>query len=180
MRRNHVLRGGWVGLVFCVSLVSSAYAQDTYRLADKSAVGDVAQVEEELSMDVTMKPAAGLTTVPTLHTGMQETKKYQQSVLSKNGNGEFDSLSRTYTAMRSVNKNDKGQKVSTSPLLGKTVLIQRKGKEVVVTGTDGTLPLDVRSSLQEALKEVFNFVPDHAVAVGDEWEIDPQKIRRSA
>lgn len=180
MRRSYGLRGCLLGVVFCVSLVSSAYAQDTYRLADKSATGDVAQVEEGMSMDVTMKAATGGTTTTTFHSSMQETKKYRQNILLKNANGNLDSLRRTYTVARSVNKDDSGQKVKTSPLQGKTILIQRKGKEVVITSPGEVLPQDVRRSLQDALINDFNIVPDHAIAVGDEWEVDPKKIAHSA
>lgn len=180
MRRSSGWRGCLLGVVFCVGLVSYAYAQDTYRLADKSATGDVAQVEEGMSMDITMKAAAAGTPVRTFHSSMQETKKFLQSILSKNSNGKMDGLRRSYTVAREVKKDPTGEKITTSPLQGRTVTIQRKGKEVVVTSTTGTLPQDVRRSLQDVFDDEFDLAPDHAVAVGEEWEVDPKKIAHSS
>ena len=131
-------------------------------------------------MDLTTKMESDGKTVYSYHSTTQDTEKYQQSVLLKNVNGKLDSLRRTYMVVRSVSKTNRGQKVRTSLLQGKTVLIQRKGKEVVVTSAIGILPQDAHNSLQDALEDGFDFVPDHAVAVRDEWEINPQKIAHSS
>ena len=179
MRLNQHLRSCLLIPALLLALYPSANAQETYKLADKSAVGDVAQIEDEFSIDFTMKGAAEGAAPITLHLTSKESKKYLQTLLSQDAQGKTDGLRRTYTVSREVKNEGHGEQIIKAPVEGKTVIIRRKDKKVVVTSPTGTVSPEIQKSLSGVFDNDLEFLPDHAVAFGDEWEIDTKKIAQS-
>lgn len=174
-----------LSVAVCLIVPDFARAQDKIRLTLKSVVGDVAQMQEDFRMDAVLTvTAAGASHPTTLRYGSHQTEVYQESLLSKNASGRRDAVRRVYTVYResikkdSAEKQDAKGKTTTSPLQGRTVVIQRKGRGVVVTSSGGKLPKDIRRQLEDALEDEPGIVPDYAVAIGEEWEVDPKKLAR--
>ena len=180
MRLTHKLRFYLLSPALLVALLPSAHAQQTYKLVEKSAVGDMAQIEDDMTMNVTTTmPKTGDAPVKVQNTS-QTTAKFLQSLLSKDATGKADGLRRTYTVNREVKNVGNGEQTVTSPLQGKTFIIRRKGNKVVVTGPAGQVSQEVRANLQDAFDDPVELLPNHAVSIGQEWKGDAHKLGQTA
>lgn len=149
------------------------------RLVDRYAAGDVHQVENTFSMAMDMVVSLPDGNASTIKFSSRERTSYREDVLAVDAQGPAR-LRRTYAVSRSADTDADGTKVNVSSLQGKTVTLRRVGQKVTVLARGGKISAEDRKSLTDELRNrPPKLFPDHAVAPGDEWEVDARDLMRS-
>jgi hypothetical protein len=165
------------GLAAGLMAGSAALGQQKYRLRAVSTPGDLCTVDTSMDMSLMMT-----VNVPGSDQGDQqlpfterERQSYREKVLAVDQKGR-STIRRTYTIARSVTTDPYlNETTKVSSLQGKTVTIRRVGDQVTVSAEVGKLaPGDEKSLVGELSHPELEFFPDHEVAPGEEWPIDPQ------
>jgi hypothetical protein len=158
---------------------SAALAQQKHRLRDVASAGDLAAIESNMDMSLTIRSMANGQEGPSFSFENRETEQYTEEVLSVS-KGDATGVRRSYTLAGSLETEPSGEKkVNVSPLQGKTVTIRRKGSQVDVTAAEGELDDKTRKDLRFALdNHGRRFFPDRDVTPGDEWTVDPKVAAR--
>lgn len=169
--------GRWLALSLAAAcLVSTAFGQQKYRLRDRFAAGDLSSVDSAEDMSLTVSVRANGEDVTQFIMGKREREVYEEQLVATDSRGP-SVLRRTYSVARGVDADPTtGQEHRrVSSLQGKTVVIRRDGDTVKVTADRGKLAPEDRRTLLEALDHAdMDLMPDHDVAPGDEWSVDPR------
>jgi hypothetical protein len=101
-------------------------------------------------------------------------ESYREKVLAVDQKGP-SAFRRTYTAARTVTTDPYlNETTKVSSLQGKTITVRRVGDQVTVTAEPGKLSsADEKAMTRELSHSEAEFFPDHDVAPGEEWLIDP-------
>ena len=163
--------GSLLGLSVAAMLTVPCSAQQTYRLLNKEAAGDVRQSTEDLTMSLTLKVKSGGHTTPFKY-ATNDLEKARTEVLAVDAAGNATDLRRAYSIYIHRENGTEGSKNTTSSLQGRTIHIQRKNGKVVVESEDGPIEESDRQSLMSALDTEVKYYPDRALALGEEWTPD--------
>ncbi|MFN3653626.1 MAG: hypothetical protein ACK47B_28945 [Armatimonadota bacterium] len=158
---------------------SAAQQPKKYTLKELVAAGDVSTNESVMavSMDVTLS-GSGLD-LPPIRYASREREKYTETILAADSKGP-SALRRVYSIARVQETNEAGQpETRVLGRQGKTVTVRRSGGKTTVTVARGTLAAEERDELKGALEDSgFHFFPPRALAVGEEWAVDPKAAQR--
>jgi hypothetical protein len=111
-----------------------------------------------------------------------EKESYTEEVIEKKpGDKRATKLKRTYTVAEKTEKGETNKAIYT----GKTVIIEKKGKEYEITLDGKKLTKDDAPELFKEFSEKKDdqpkdedFLPDHAVKVGESWKIPAEKSEK--
>ena len=169
--------GRWLTLTLAVvSLVSAASGQQKYRLRDRYAAGDTSSVDSSEDMSLIVSVKANSEELTQFILAKRERDVYVEQTVATDSAGP-SVLRRTYSVARGVDTNPMtGQEHQrTFSLQGKTIVIRRDGDVVKITADKGKVAPEDRRQLLEALDHTdMDLMPDHDVAPGDEWTVDPR------
>jgi hypothetical protein len=168
----------WLILALAASLMagSGALGETKYRLRDAYSPGDTCTVDNSMDMSVMLTvnvPGSGQGDQQ-LPFSVRHRESYREKVLAVDQKGP-SAFRRTYTVARTVTTDPYlNETTKVSSLQGKTVTVRRVGDHVAVTAEPGKLsPEDEKSMTSELSHTESAFFPDHDVAPGEEWPIDP-------
>jgi hypothetical protein len=168
-----------LALLLAASLASAAPAPQKYRLQDAAAVGDASTTDQSMTMGIDLTLLIGGSPAQTLKYGHHDQEKYTEWVLRMTGDRPTY-VRRTYTVARSLESApgaDPKRTVFTRQ--GKTITLRQQGPRVVLSSPKGALAAAEAKELQSNFKPSgFTFFPAHAVAVGEEWTVDPAKAAK--
>jgi hypothetical protein len=168
----------WLSLSLAagVLLSATALAQQKYQLKGSVAAGDLSSVDSSEDMSLTFTVKANGDDAGQFVLSKREREVYTEQTVAATAKGP-SVLRRTYSVARGVDTDPTtGQEHQrTSSLQGKTVVIRREGDVVKVSADKGQLAAADRKALHEALDHSdMDLMPDHDVAPGDEWSVDPK------
>lgn len=151
-----------------------AQAPKPILLKEASAVGDVAVVETNFTMEMDGKVSMGEQSFP-FDMVSRQNQRYREERLS---NG----FRRTYAVASQYDKNPDGEKTRVSSLQGKTVAVRRVKGKVVVTVDKGKLDAEDRAEVADDLDSPHSslgFFPAKPLLVGEEWTLDAKALRET-
>jgi hypothetical protein len=176
MLKHPALR--WLNLGLAAGLMtgSAALGQRKFHLRAGYSPGDLCTVDSstDLSLMLTVNvPGSGQGDQQFPVTERQRAR-YREKVLAVDQKGP-SAIRRAYTIARSVTTDPYlNETTKVSSLQGKTVTVRRVADQVTVTAEPGKLsPEDEKSLAGELSHPEMEFFPDHDVAPGEEWPIDP-------
>lgn len=175
--KQHVL-GSLLGLGLTAVFVVPVRAQQTYRLLNKEAAGDVRQTTEDLTMSLTLKVKSGGHTTPFKY-ATNDLEQARTQVLAVDAMGKATDVRRAYSIYIHRENGTEGSKNTTSSLQGRTLHIYRKDGKTVVESEDGPVEESDRQGLLSDLEPDIKYYPDHALALGEEWSPDSVGVSRA-
>jgi hypothetical protein len=176
MKLQPVTRLISLSLLSVAVFAGTASGQQKYRLRDRYAAGDLQAVDSSFDLSLTVSVKANGEDSTQFILSKREREVYQEQTLAADARG-LNGIRRTYTIVRGVDTDpttgQEHQRVSS--LQGKTVVVRREGDTVKVVVEKGTITPGDRKSLLQALDHPdMELMPDHDVAPGEEWTVDPQ------
>jgi hypothetical protein len=176
MRKQSVTRCLTLSLAAGALVATAALGQQKYRLRDSYAAGDLSAVDSSSDLSLTVSVKANGEDVAQFILSKRDREVYQEQTVAVDTTGPT-AIRRTYTIARGVAADPtNGQEHRrVSSLQGKTVVVRREGDVVKVAADKGKIdPQDRKSLLQTLDHTDMDLMPDHDVAPGEEWSVDPR------
>lgn len=176
MPRHAALRSLVFTLAVTAATTAPAFAQQKYRFRAALSAGDLSAVDSTMDLSLSTQVSANGAQAAELTFVKREHEKFSEEILAADPAGP-SRIRRVYTLSRGLETDPDGkEKRIVSSLQGRTVTVQRRGGQVVVSCAQGRLAPADRKSVMKALDQFDSrFFPDRDLAPGDEWTVDPQQ-----